>query len=151
MKDLISFLDGFSLALIIILWSYTIYNFKKLPKIIPIHFDLEGKPDNYGAKYFIFLLPIIGILIYFFLSYNIKEINNYPVKITQENREIQYTIGLLAVKSITAYILFIFFMFKKKNVAFALNKDAKKVPIISLLGGLFFTIGVFIFLANIYK
>ena len=72
MNSIVSFLDGFSIALVIVLWSYTILNFKKLPEIIPIHFDLEGKPDNYGAKYFIFPLPIIGTLIYFFLSFNIK-------------------------------------------------------------------------------
>ena len=151
MNSIVSFLDGFSIALVIVLWSYTILNFKKLPEIIPIHFDLEGKPDNHGAKYFIFLLPIIESLIYFFLSFNIKEINNYPVEITQENNEIQFFIGMMAVKSIIAYVLFIFFTFQKRIIEIAVYQKDKKIPVINLIGGLFCIIGFFIILANIYK
>ena len=151
MNSIVSFLDGFSMALVIVLWSYTILNFKKLPEIIPIHFDLEGKPDNHGAKYFIFLLPIIGSLIYFFLSFNIKEINNYPVEITQENKEIQFFIGMIAVKSIIAYVLFIFFTFQKHIVSISLKKTEKSIPMLKHILGLFFIIGFFLIVANIYK
>ena len=151
MNSIVSFLDGFSMALVIVLWSYTILNFRKLPEIIPIHFDLEGKPDNHGAKYFIFLLPFVGSLIYFFLSYNFKEINNYPVEITQENKESQFLIGMMAVKSIIAYVLFIFFTFQKRIVEIAVHQKDKKIPVISLIGGLFAIIVFFIILANIYK
>ena len=151
MNSVISFLDGFSLALVIVLWGYTLLNFRKLPEIIPIHFDLEGKPDNHGAKYFIFLLPFVGSLIYFFLSYNIKEINNYPVEITQENKEIQFLIGMIAVKSIIAYVLFIFFTFQKRIVEIAVQQKDKKIPIVTLIGGLFAIIGFFLILANVYK
>ena len=151
MNSIVSFLVFFSMALVIVLWSYTILNFRKLPEIIPIHFDLEGKPDNHGAKYFIFLLPFVGSLIYFFLSYNIKEINNYPVEITQENKEIQFLIGMMAVKSIIAYVLFIFFTFQKRIVEIAVLQKDKKIPVMTLIGGLFAIIGFFIILANIYK
>ena len=151
MNSIVSFLDGFTVALVIVLWGYTILNFRKLPEIIPIHFDLEGKPDNHGAKYFIFLLPFVGSLIYFFLSYNIKEINNYPVEITQENKEIQLSIGMMAVKSIIAYVLFIFFTSQKRIVEIAVQQKNKKIPVMTLIGGLFAIIGFFIILANIYK
>ena len=151
MNSIVSFLDGFTVALVIVLWGYTILNFRKLPEIIPIHFDLEGKPDNHGAKYFIFLLPFVGSLIYFFLSYNIKEINNYPVEITQENKETQFLIGMMAVKSIIAYVLFIFFTFQKRIVEIAVQQKDKKIPVVNLIGGLFGIIGFFIILANIYK
>ena len=151
MNNVISFLDGFTVALVIVLWSYTILNFKKLPEIIPIHFDLEGKPDNHGAKYFIFLLPFVGSLIYFFLSFKIKEINNYPVEITQENKEIQFFIGMMAVKSIIAYVLFIFFTFQKHIVSISLKKTEKSIPMLKHILGLFFIIGFFLIVANIYK
>ncbi len=151
MNSIVSFLDGFSIALVIVLWGYTILNFRKLPEIIPIHFDLEGKPDDHGAKYFIFLLPFVGSLIYFFLSFNIKEINNYPVEITQENKEIQISIGMMAVKSIIANVLFIFLKKQKRIVEIAVHQKDKKIPVVNLIGGLFGIIGFFIILANIYK
>jgi hypothetical protein len=73
-------------------------------------------PDNFGSKCFIFLLPILALLLYFFLGYNVKEINNYPVEITKENKDAQLVIGILAVKTIIAYVLFIFFTFQKHIV-----------------------------------
>jgi uncharacterized membrane protein len=112
MNGIISFLDGFLISILLILWSYTLLNFNKLPKIIPIHFGFDGMPDNFGSKYFIFLLPILALLLYFFLGYNVKEINNYPVEITKENKDAQLVIGILAVKTIIAYVLFIFFISK---------------------------------------
>ena len=125
MSGIISFLDGFLISILLILWSYTLLNFNKLPKIIPIHFGFDGMPDNFGSKYFIFLLPILALLLYFFLGYNVKEINNYPVEITKENKDAQLVIGILAVKTIIAYVLFIFFTFQKHIVSISLKKNRK--------------------------
>ena len=151
MNGIISFLDGFLISILLILWSYTLLNFNKLPKIIPIHFGFDGMPDNFGSKYFIFLLPILALLLYFFLGYNVKEINNYPVEITKENKDAQLVIGVLAVKTIIAYVLFIFFTFQKRIVEIAVQQKDKKIPVVNLIGGLFGIIGFFIILANIYK
>jgi len=151
MNGIISFLDGFLISILLIMWSYTLLNFNKLPKIIPIHFGFDGMPDNFGSKYFIFLLPILALLLYFFLGYNVKEINNYPVEITKENKDAQLVIGILAVKTIIAYVLFIFFTFQKRIVEIAVQQKDKKIPVISLISGLFGIIGFFIILANIYK
>lgn len=151
MSSLISFLDGFSISLILILWIYTLLKYSKLPKIIPIHFGFDGKPDNFGSKYFIFLLPILALLLYFFLGYNVIEINNYPVEITKENKEAQFVIGILAVKTIIAYVLFIFFSFQKHIIDFSLNKTRKSIPMVKHILSLFFIIGFFLIVANIYK
>ena len=151
MSGIISFLDGFLISILLILWSYTLLNFNKLPKIIPIHFGFDGVPDNFGSKYFIFLLPILALLLYFFLGYNVKEINNYPVEITKENKDAQLVIGILAVKTIIAYVLFIFFTFQKHIVSISLKKTEKSIPMLKHILGLFFIIGFFLIVANIYK
>lgn len=151
MSSIISFLDGFSISFILILWIYTLLKYSKLPKIIPIHFGFDGNPDNYGSKYFIFLLPILALLLYFFLGYNVKKINNYPVEITKENKEAQFVIGIFAVKTIIAYVLFIFFSFQKHIIDFSLNKTRKSIPMVKHILGLFFIIGFFLIVANIYK
>lgn len=151
MRDLISFMDVFSIAGVVIIWVFTGLQWKKLPSIIPVHFDLQGNPDNFGSKYFIFLLPFVGTVLYFTLGFPVKEIHNYPVKITQENKAIQYTIGLLAVKSIIAYVLFMFFIFQKTIIEIAGQKKETKIPVVNLIIGLFVIIILFIILANIYK
>lgn len=147
MSGIISFLDGFLISILLILWGYTLLNFNKLPKIIPIHFGFDGMPDNFGSKYFIFLLPILALLLYF----NVKEINNYPVEITKENKDAQLVIGILAVKTIIAYVLFIFFTFQKNIVSISLKKTEKSIPMLKHILGLFFIIGFFLIVANIYK
>lgn len=151
MDSIFSFLDGFSIAFVFLLWIYTFLNFRKLPKIIPIHFGFDGEPDNYGSKYFIFLLPIFALILYFLLGYKIDTINNYPVKITEENKEIQFLIGKTAVKSIISYILFMFIIIQKYMINLSIKKHEKPLPIIKLLAGLFILIGMFIILSNIYK
>ena len=58
---------------------------------------------------------------------------------------------MMAVKSIIAYVLFIFFTFQKRIVEIAVHQKDKKIPVVNLIGGLFAIIGFFIILANIYK
>ncbi len=57
----------------------------------------------------------------------------------------------MAVKSIIAYVLFIFNLFQKRIVEIAVQQKDKKIPVVNLIGGLFAMVGFFIILANIYK
>ena len=81
-----------SLLLIVVLWIATAYIYTAFTGIIPIHFDEDGNPDNYGSKAAIFLLPIIGTAVFILLTALNKYplIFNYSVTITDENRKYQY-------------------------------------------------------------
>ena len=57
----------------------------------------------------------------------------------------------MAVRSIIAYVVFIFCTFQKRIVEIAVHQKDKKIPVVNLIGGLFAIIGFFIILANIYK
>ena len=70
----------------------------KLPDMVPIHFDIEGKPDNYSSKAFaVFGLPIMMVLLQF-LSCYINDYNAYHkgdrVKFT---RVVKWIIPVLCV------------------------------------------------------
>jgi len=61
-----------------------------VPGNIVIHFA-NGEPENWGSKYFLLIMPVIGLLIWWLLG----ELTKYPEKLnyinlTDENREIQY-------------------------------------------------------------
>ena len=49
---------GVVLFLYLILWCNALYLYNKLPDTIPTHFDIAGKPDAWGAKSSLFLLPL---------------------------------------------------------------------------------------------
>jgi len=37
-------------------------NYSRLPERVPIHFGLDGKPDGWGVRSWIWLLPVVGLL-----------------------------------------------------------------------------------------
>ena len=67
-----------------------------------------------------------------------KEINNYPVEITKENKDAQLVIGILALKTIIDFMFFfIFFTFQKHIVSISLKKTEKSIPMLKHILGLF--------------
>lgn len=49
--------------LLVVLSVVAVYAHGELPEIIPVHFDIHGRPDVYGDKTSIFILPVIGFLL----------------------------------------------------------------------------------------
>lgn len=41
-----------------------LFYFSSLPETIPTHFGWEGNPNDYGEKMMIWILPIIGVILY---------------------------------------------------------------------------------------
>ena len=46
------------------------FAYARLPSTIPTHFDIRLKPDNYGPKWTLLLLPVVQIALGSFLSLN---------------------------------------------------------------------------------
>lgn len=86
------FLEAISIAVIIFVLVYTLLQFNSLPEKIPSHFDSTGTPDDYQNKNSIWVLPIIGLVIYLVITFlsQYPHTFNYMVKITEENAETQY-------------------------------------------------------------
>jgi uncharacterized membrane protein len=116
------FLEFGALIFLISTWGFTIYNFNKLPDIIATHFDLNGKPNGFGSKNTIWLLPIIITLVFILISV----LNRYPhkfnylTKITEQNAYKQYKLASRSLRIILFNItlLFAFITFKEINGAF---------------------------------
>ena len=68
-----------------------IYLWSDIPNQIAIHFS-NGKPDNWGTKFILFIMPIISVLIWFFMGLLVKspEKLNY-VNLTEDNKKNQYS------------------------------------------------------------
>jgi uncharacterized membrane protein len=45
------------------IWVAAVRAHASLPSRIPIHFDLFGRPDGWGPRWMIFLLPLISVLL----------------------------------------------------------------------------------------
>lgn len=111
-----------ALIVLISTWGFTIYHFNKLPDIIATHFDLNGKPNGFGSKNTIWLLPIIITLVFILISV----LNRYPhkfnylTKITEQNAHKQYRLASRSLRIILFNItlLFAFITFKEIDGAY---------------------------------
>lgn len=96
-----------------------------LPDPIPRHYNAAGEPDAYGSKYTLMILPLLAIAIYFTFNYlNQKPyIFNYPVKITEENAEQQYTLAMNMMSALSTGVILTFFYISWRTVSIA-NQEA---------------------------
>lgn len=72
--------------------AVTAYYWPKLPQQAPHHFGASGRPDAWGHKGLVLILPGISTVLYFILSWQAKRPHrfNYPWLITPENARAQY-------------------------------------------------------------
>jgi uncharacterized membrane protein len=76
-----------SVLLMAMLFGYIFYIWNDLPEKVPTHFNTTGRVDRWGGKGSLWMLPIIGLLLFMILSSleRFPHIFNYPVTITEEN------------------------------------------------------------------
>jgi len=111
---------------ILILFAFPIYFFKDLPDQIPKHYNVLGEVDSYASRGSIWVLPIIGLILYIGLSILNKFpfVFNYPVKVTDDNAERLYTIGTKTIRLLKIVIILSFAFLNYKTIAIALNQTS---------------------------
>lgn len=128
--------DILNFGLLAFLWWFTVKHYKTLPQRIPIHFDVEGKADNYGNRFFSFLMPVLGTVFYLgflFLALH-PEYGNFPVEITKDNQDIQFFIMILFLKWLLLLVLLIFINSQDHMFRYTFNENAKpKVSFATML------------------
>ena len=84
-----------SVFLVFTLISLPLYVIQGLPQEIPVHFNFLGEPNKYGNKQTLWVVVIIGFIIYLLVTILnfFPSIYNYPVTITDKNYEIQYKLA----------------------------------------------------------
>jgi uncharacterized membrane protein len=94
---------------LLIMWVYALLKYSTLPDSIPIHFNGEGRPDEFGSKATIFMFTGIGTFIFIVLTILNKypQSFNYLDKITPENAQLQYTNATRMVRFLKLAISFI--------------------------------------------
>lgn len=99
--------EGLATSMLATLICMTIYTYSDLPDQIPTHFNIKGEADGYGSKNMVWLIVVLSIALYFFLGWIKKFGNsfNYPVKVTPENRQAQYDLGIQLLIRMKAIIM----------------------------------------------
>ena len=62
-------LELISLFLVILAFYVALSSYSALPDTIPIHFDAQGIPDDWGSKGMIFTFPILSTVVFLSLTF----------------------------------------------------------------------------------
>lgn len=135
------FLEIISILLLIGMFAVLILNWSNIPDKIPGHYNALGEVDRWGNKAELLSLPIIGTLLYLFLTVVcfFPSIWNVPTEITDKNRGFVYSNLLTMMILLKAFIL-VTFSFLNLN-----SMQTKALPVFFLPIFLFIIFGIIIF------
>ena len=96
-------------CIVIAMWGIVVSTYSGLPGRIPVHYNSVGQVDAYGNKLTVWVLLIIGSVIYagLFILSKITHVFSYPTKITQENALSQYTTYTKMLRYVNLIIIII--------------------------------------------
>lgn len=102
--------DITSITLYVVMIIYTALNYNALGDTIPIHFNASGEADGFGNKTSVWVLPIIGMVIYSILCILNKypHTHNYMVNITEENAFKNYRLSTRLVRFTNLFLAILF-------------------------------------------
>jgi hypothetical protein len=106
------FVELIAAGVFVAAWVFAAQAIPTLPAQIPTHFRWNGVADQMGSPASLWMLPIIVTAFYLVLTgaqFMPSRWMNYPVKITEKNREAVYALGramLPAIKVGTLLIMF---------------------------------------------
>lgn len=94
---------------------YLVFSWAEIPDTVPTHFNFSGEADAWGSKNSILLCPILAGVFYIGLSAVILFPGawNFPVKLTDENREQMFILGqeMLSASKASSVLLLCYIAF----------------------------------------
>ena len=142
MKTISLVLKVISFVVLILIWIFTIVNFKNLPETIPIHYNIAGTPDGFGPKSTIWFETTLTTALFLFVMYVSKK-PNFPQNIKKKPVLTEFIVSILLL-----IIMLIFADINYESIQNALGKTNGLSSIIHYLLGLVF---IFVFGLLIYS
>ncbi len=101
--------------------SWMLPRLPHLPAKVPVHFDWSGRPDRWGSRNELAVLPVVALVMYTLLTViaRLPHLANYPIEITPENAAHQYrmTTVMLSILKVEITWLLAFLGWKITRIA----------------------------------
>ncbi|HLO48622.1 MAG TPA: DUF1648 domain-containing protein [Kamptonema sp.] len=118
-----------------------------LPQRIPVHFGFSGRPDAWGDKAAIWILPAVAAFFDVMLALlgNYPHTFNYPVAITEENARVQYELArsLLAWLKVEMIWLFAWILWEQIQVSLGKEETLSVGLVLGIIIVFLGTVGVY--------
>lgn len=124
-----------SFAIVILSVIYTIFHFKNLPDLIPMHFNFSGEVNRYDNKNSIIALHFFEIITVYGIYYlnRFPQVFNYPQKITEENAAKNYKAATRMMRYMNFFIALLFGTISIEIINISLAKSTLLNPISNYL------------------
>lgn len=149
------FLEFSGWVILAVVWGFVSYSYSSMPDTIPTHFNASGRPDGFGSKISIFLLPAIATVFYVGLTILNKypHFFNYPREVTSENAMVLYrrATALIRYLKLGLVLLFGFITYKTIRISSGSEKDIGSwvLPVVLLLSLSFIVYTIRAFTKNV--
>jgi uncharacterized membrane protein len=142
-------LEFFGALSLLVAVAAPLFYYSQIPDIIPIHFNFAGMPDDYGAKIHIVIVPWIGVVMYtgLFLVKRYSSRMNYPVPVTDDNREILLTLTLQMMRWIRFIIavLFLYLVTSMVQIGLGVSERASIYIVVYFLLALLLIVSIYVY------
>lgn len=119
-SSLAKFLDWVTVLIFLAVVIYLITQFSALPDRVPGHYDGEGNVDRWGSKMELWILPVVGAMLWIPMTV----LERYPhlfnyLNLREDNIEVQYRNGqmMMNVLKNQSVLLFSYLLFQSIRVA----------------------------------
>lgn len=137
-------LDITGFIFIILFLVISIITWKNAPDIVPTHYNSAGIADSYGSKntmlYIMLPLTLVFYIGLFILS-KFPQIYNYPVKITDENKQRLYDLSSMFIRILNIELVLILLFITASTGKNSLSTSFLPISMIILFG----TVIIFIY------
>lgn len=103
-------IDILSATILILMIAYTYISYSGLPETIPSHFNAKGEVDGYSEKIMLWMLPAIGVIMFFglYVMNKFPHLHNYMVNITDDNALKNYRMSTRIIRFVSLFTMLIF-------------------------------------------
>lgn len=96
-------------GMILVYVGFLFFSWKTIPNTVPKHFNAAGVPDAYGSKAILIFEPILALLLWGLFAFirHVPGAWNFPVSVTEKNKEKLYRIGEELIAILAPLIVFL--------------------------------------------
>ena len=100
----VNVIDSLSIVVLILGWWIALSVYPRLPERVPVHFGLTGEADRWGGRWMIFLIPLVGTVIFALDYWIFKFVSPRSPKPIPPEMRMPLHLLLLELSVIFAYI-----------------------------------------------
>ncbi len=118
--------EGIGILALLFLIGIPVVYYGDLPAAIPGHYGFGGTPDEYIDPATIWVLPVLGLVLYIGMGVlsRYPHILNYPIEITAENAERVYQLAVKMIRVINMEIICMFSYITYSTIQTALGRQS---------------------------